>query len=162
MPTKRIGPGITEIEIPEKHNYGYFVRIARQGKHYRKFFSYARHGGKQKALRAAKQYYQSQLNSLPRRHRGTKNIKTVRNKTGKVGVHLACVLDKRWPASESWAYVAGWLDSDGNHIHVSFATLKYGDRGAWRRACIARDNQLRDRDQIEEIYQAEVGKKRKK
>lgn len=159
MPTKRVALGITEIEIPEKHHYGYFVRIARQGQHHRKFFSYKRHGGKAKALKAAQEYYNAQRSVLPPKHPGTKNIKTKRNRTGKVGVHRAERRDTRWPNSLTSAYIAGWLDSSGNHVHVSFATLKYGERGARRRACIARDKELRDRDLIEQIFQNETGRK---
>ncbi len=163
MPTKTklISTGIIQVEIPEKNHYGYSVRIQRQGKHHRKFFSYSRHGGKQGALKKAQEHYREQKSSLPE-STGNKNIKSVRNTSGKVGVHLTQGASKRWLGSYSWAYVAGWRDADGKHRHMSFALGKYGDRTAWKLACIARDKELTDRDRIFEIYAAEQKKRSRK
>ena len=132
--TKRISTGIIQVEIPEKNHYGFFVRIQREGKPHRKFFSYSRHGGKHGALKKAQEHLHKQKSVLPE-SRGNKNIKSVRNTSGKVGVHLTSGHSKRWPTSYSWAYVAGWRDPDGKHRHVSASLWKNtanGLRGNWR------------------------------
>jgi len=78
---------------------------------------------------------------------------THRNSTGKVGVHVAHDIDKRWPDCEYWSYVASWLDVNQKRINVKFSCKKFGDKKAWELACIARDKELRDREQILKIYE---------
>ncbi|MEM6602300.1 MAG: hypothetical protein AAF649_13050, partial [Verrucomicrobiota bacterium] len=46
--------GISRIDQEEKHNHGWFVRVTRKGKTYSAFFTDKKHGGKGKALAAAK------------------------------------------------------------------------------------------------------------
>ena len=53
--------GISRIDQPEKRTHGFFVRLARQGKTHSAFFSDKSHGGRQKALVAARQHYEMLL-----------------------------------------------------------------------------------------------------
>ena len=53
--------GISRIDQPEKHNHGFFVRLARHGKTHSAFFADKSHGGRQKALAAARQHYEMLL-----------------------------------------------------------------------------------------------------
>ena len=88
MPTKKVEPGITRFEIEERKTYGFMVRICRQGKKFNQFFSDSAYGGKRKALVAARAQYKKWVDELPAPDT-TKNLKSVRNTTGKVGVHVA-------------------------------------------------------------------------
>ncbi len=159
--TKRIATGIIEISNPDKNQQGVFARIQRAGKPHRKFFSYSKHGGKDAATKKAHEFIRERRSVLPK-SRGNKDIKSVRNTSGKVGVHVTQGASKRWPGCYSYAYVAGWRDPNGKHRHVSFALEKYGERAAWKLACIARDNEITDRDRIFEMYAAEQKKRSRK
>jgi hypothetical protein len=53
--------GISRIDQPEKRTHGFFVRLARQGKTHSAFFADKSHGGRQKALAAARQHYEMLL-----------------------------------------------------------------------------------------------------
>lgn len=59
MNTPSRTPGICRIDQPEKHNHGFFVRLARQGKIHSAFFSDKRHGGRKSAFAAAQKHYRS-------------------------------------------------------------------------------------------------------
>ncbi len=48
--------GIVRIDQPEKYNHGWWVRRRRLAKMYSKFFADKKHGGKAKALGAARRY----------------------------------------------------------------------------------------------------------
>lgn len=48
--------GIVRIDQPEKYNHGWWVRRRRGAKMYSKFFADKKHGGKGKALAAARGY----------------------------------------------------------------------------------------------------------
>lgn len=50
-------PGICRIDQPAKHNHGFFVRLARQGKIHSAFFSDKKHGGRKLAFTAAQKHY---------------------------------------------------------------------------------------------------------
>jgi hypothetical protein len=53
--------GISRIDQPEKHNRGYYVRLARNGKTHSAFFPDKSHGGREAALAAAQSHYQRLL-----------------------------------------------------------------------------------------------------
>jgi hypothetical protein len=61
MPARNPMKGISRIDQPEKHNHGFFVRLAREGKTHSAFFADKSHGGRQKALAAARQHYEMLL-----------------------------------------------------------------------------------------------------
>jgi hypothetical protein len=64
MPARNPLKGIARIDQPEKHNHGFFVRLARRGKTHSAFFADKSHGGRQKALAAARQHYEKLLAKL--------------------------------------------------------------------------------------------------
>ena len=152
MATKTVAPGVCRFDLDDRNIRGYMVRIMRRRKMYQEFFSDKRCGGKRKAKKAAEERYGELNEELPDRI-NQKGQMTVRNNTGKVGVHVGHNIDKRWPNCEYWSYVASWLGEGQKRIHVSFAWLKYGEDLAWKLACIARDNELRDREQILAIHE---------
>jgi len=53
--------GISRIDQPENRTHGFFVRLVRQGKSHSAFFADQSHGGRQKALAAARQHYEKLL-----------------------------------------------------------------------------------------------------
>ncbi len=147
MATITVQRGLCRIDDDERKFYGYMVRIMRRRQMHQEFFSDKRYGGKRKAKRLAKQRYDKLVAELPEKI-DQKGQKTARNKSGKVGVHLAYDVDRRWPGCEYWSYVASWLARDGRRINVKFAWNKYGEETAWDLACISRDYELRDRKLI--------------
>ena len=152
MSTATVQTGICRFDVVDRHINGYMVRIMRHRKMYQEFFSDVRCGGQDEALKGAEQRYAELLEELPDRIK-QKGLKTVRNKTGKVGVHVGHNVERRWPGCEYWNYTAAWLGKDNKRINVTFAWNKFGEDVAWELACIARDNELQDREKIMEIYE---------
>jgi hypothetical protein len=143
--TKRIAPGITRFDIVARRTHGFMVRMARQGTRHQKFFSDIKYGGKNKALAAAKQQLATWSNALPGR-RSTKDRLTSRNRTGTVGVYLSVSTQSANGANE--AYCASWTDSNGRRRKINFSTQRYGKKQAWELACLARESQTTDRNQL--------------
>lgn len=140
------------------------VRIMRRGKMHQRFFSDRNNGGKRKALAAAREHYAMLEETLPP-IQSQKGRETSRNSSGVVGVHLAHDVDSRYPDCEYWSYVASWLDENGKRVNVRFAWNRYGDQLAWELACIARQKEIRDREEVRRLYDrrenARVRKKKK-
>jgi hypothetical protein len=151
--------GITRIEYEGVATKGWMVRLTRGGERQQEFFNDRSYGGKAKALAAAKKRYAEWVDVAPP-IQTTKNIKSVRNSSGKVGVHLVRNVDPRWKNAESFAYCAMWTDEKGKRKKVSFAWNTYGKKKSWELACLARDLESTDRDAL--IEQVEKSRKKKK
>jgi hypothetical protein len=149
MPTQPVAPGITRFDIDERH--GYMVRIRRQGNQINEYFSDKKLGGKRKALAAAKERYAQLYDELGPVENATKDLLTHRNTTGKVGVHIAYSYETRWANNEYFAYCASWKDAEGNRKKINFSWNKYGKKEAFELACVARDHEITDRDQVVEL-----------
>ena len=149
MGTKLVERGITRYDIEEQGTYGFMMRISRSGDHINEFFSDKNHGGKRKALTAARARYQILKDSLPP-PKTTKGIKTARNQSGIVGVHLA-VCESIYGEKYS-SYCASWKTKDGKRNKLSFSFKKYGKQKAWELACLARQLETTDRDRIEKLH----------
>ena len=140
--------GITRQEVAEKSSAGWMMRIQRQGELTQEYFSDGAYGSKNKAKLAAEARYQQLAKKLPP---PSVPGKSVRNTSGKVGVRLS-VAKGRLPDSDSLqSYVAFWRE-DGKDVTVQFGCLKYGKRGAFLRASMAREKRISDRDQIEKEF----------
>ena len=149
MGTKLVERGITRYDIDEQGTYGYMMRISREGEHINEFFSDKNFKGKRKALEAARKRYIKLKDSLPP-PKTTKGIKTARNQTGVVGVHLA-VCESVY-GEEYSSYCASWKTADGARSKISFSFKKYGKRKAWELACLARKLESTDRKKIERLH----------
>ncbi|MFN7930488.1 MAG: transcriptional regulator [Blastocatellia bacterium] len=160
MPTKAVGPGITRYDLDDHQMHGYRVRIRRQNQLHVKFFSDKKCGGKRKARELAEAYYRELLATLPVSKAGKGKI-TARNKSGKAGISLVKDTSKRWPSSTTWRYVAAWLDADGTRRKISFGVEKYGKTRAWEYACLARDSEVDDREELFMLYKKMKQKERK-
>ena len=153
--------GITRIEYEGVPTRGWMVRITRAGQGKQQFFNDKTYGGKSKSLVAAKACYidwAANAGSI----RTSRNVKTVRNSSGKVGVHLVRNVDARWENAESYGYCASWVTEEGIRQKLSFACKRYGKKVAWGLACLAREKQSTDREQIVALFEKQSGKNVKK
>jgi hypothetical protein len=157
MPKKSI-KGITRIEYDGVSTRGWMVRLTRQGKRQQTFFNDKAVGGKAKALKAAQTQYDEWVAAAPP-IATTKGVRTDRNSTGKVGVHVVRNRDDRWKNAESFGYCASWVDRKGKRRKISFAWKRYGKKTAWTLASLAREHELADRTQVLELYEKQAKKK---
>lgn len=153
--------GISRIEYEGVATRGWMVRLTRQGNRQQQFFNDKAYGGKTKSLQAAKACYEAWLSKAPP-IATTKDVKTTRNSTGRVGVHLVRNVDSRWKNAESYGYCASWIDDQGERRKLSFAWNRYGKKHAWNLACLAREQELTDRSKVLAQYERKQGKSAKK
>jgi hypothetical protein len=149
MGTKLVERGITRYDIEEQGTYGFMMRISRGGEHINEFFSDKNYKGKKKALAAARARYAELKAKLPP-PKTTKGVKTSRNQTGVVGVHLA-VCESIY-GEEYSSYCASWKTAGGQRSKLSFSFKKYGKKKAWELACLARELESTDRERIERLH----------
>ncbi len=150
--------GTTRIEYEGVATRGWLVRLTRQGKRQQQFFNDKTYGGKTKSLKAAKDCYAQWLETAPP-IASTKGVRTRRNSSGKVGVHLVRNVDDRWKNAESFGYCASWIDEEGKRRKISFAWQRYGKKNAWALACLARERMLTDREKVLALHQKNAKKK---
>ncbi len=146
MPTQAAAPGITRFDIDERQ--GYMVRIRRHGNQTNEFYSDKKNGGKRKALAVAKARYAELCDELGPVESPTKDLLTHRNSTGAVGVHIASSYETRWASNEYFAYCASWTTADGARKKINFSWNKYGKKEAFELACVARQHEINDRDEV--------------
>lgn len=124
--------GISRIEQFEKSHFGYYVRITRGGKQHAKFFSDARYGGQQRALKAAQIYFNDLTAKLPLpSHIGRKSS---RNRSGIVGVNRS----KSKRKGHTYEYWQAWWGSGSYRKSAKFSIKKYGTQKAKQLAIEAR------------------------
>jgi hypothetical protein len=157
MPKKSL-KGITRIEYEGVSTRGWMVRLTRQGKRQQMFFNDKTHGGKAKALKAAQSQYDAWVANAPP-IATTKGVRTHRNSSGKVGVHLVRNVDDRWKNAESFGYCASWVEDSGKRRKISFAWKRYGKKNAWNLATLAREHEIADRAKVLELYEKQGKKK---
>ena len=149
MATRKI-KGVTRHEVVEKSTAGWMMRIQRQKVLTQEYFSDGIYGSKNKARIAAEARYQELVKKLPP-PTPVGASKSVRNTSGKVGVRLSVNKGRYENSNALSSYVAFWRE-DGVDCTIQFGCLKYGKRGAFKRASIARDKQSVDRDLIEKEF----------
>lgn len=124
--------GISRIDQFEKNNFGYYVRLKRQGKQIAKFFADSKYGGQKKAQQAAQTYYQDLLQQLPPASQAGR--KTVRNTSGYVGVSKTSSTRK----GHEYEYWQACWGSGADRKSVKFSIQKYGTIRAKQLAIQAR------------------------
>lgn len=149
---------ITRVEYERRRQFGWWVRLMREGFQYQKFFSDAAHRGKFSALRAAKQYRDHLLKRYPKPEHGNMfNRTSVRNTSGGYpGIHKTTER-KKGRRYEVWT--AGWTLPDGRRITRKFHFSKTGrsQREAKQLAIKARAEGVR---MIERMRRAEKRKRK--
>lgn len=137
---------ITRIDTGATH--GYQLRFQRRGKVVDKFYSDSIHGGKNKALAAAKKHRDQLEKDNPRYSRKEMAQKvSSKNTSGVVGVRLA---EEKSVVGE-WEYtyyfwVAQWSPKPGVRKTKRFSVNKYGDEKAYKMAVAARKKGVREMD----------------
>lgn len=155
-----VAPGITRVERGQSK--GYVVRLSRDGVRTSEYYADRSCGGKRAALRCAKERHAELVAELGPPAPSRKGKLTDRNQTGKVGVHLAYSVDNRYPDCEYYAYCASWKSEDGKRKKISFAFNRYGEDEAWELACIARDQENNNRDDVMAIRERQLKRKTRK
>ena len=140
--------GVTRVEIPAKHTFGWMMRIKRGNKKFLEWFPDKEHGGKEKARVVAAKRYEELAALLPSAEISHKNQKTKRNTSGKVGVYAKEGFGRKSNDTPYYSYAAFWTASSGKKELITFAWLKFGDSLAWDMACYARDNETKNRAAI--------------
>ena len=119
---------------------GYLVRVTRKGKLTWKYFYDSEHGGKRKALQAAKKHrdtLETRLKAYSSKELARKERSN--NTSGTVGVRLAVEADPRWPSNPEYEYwIAQWSPRKGVRRTKRFSVEKYGYDEAYRLAVKAR------------------------
>jgi hypothetical protein len=138
-------PGISRIDQPHKHNHGFFVRLQRRGKTHSAFFADKQHGGRRKALKAAKAHYRKLLRKFGPSptidRRSWAEIPRRKGSSGIVGVQLVAVQRGRF-LREYWR--ATWSPRRRVVARRMFAVRKHGYRKAKLLAIRARREGLRN------------------
>lgn len=149
MATKTIATGITRFDLEGRKIRGYGVRICHNKRQTNEFFSDGHCGWKRKVLKAAESRYEELFAERgPVETTSTKNKLTVRNTSGKAGVHVARSFNKGSPNCVCWACRTSWIAADGQCGKINFSWNKYGGREAWKLACHARDHETNNREEV--------------
>ena len=148
MPRKNPRRNISRIETSGgsgKVYGGWEVRIQRRGEKTEKFFADNRFGGKRHALNAAKEFRdKTEASSRGYTVQELAAKPSSRNKSGMVGVRLHQQKDVRGEFEYYyWYWVAQWTDGLGRRRTKSFSIHQHGDEEAYRLACEARTNGIK-------------------
>lgn len=134
---------IVRVDDDANCTYCWKVVLKRRGKYLHEYFTDGVHGGKEKALAAAKAYRDRLMAETSdadyvvwRRNRMQK-----RNRSGEVGIGRYI---KRDGKRERPYWQAFWHDADGKRRACHFSVLKYGERRAKALAREARQDAMQD------------------
>ncbi|GAB4339659.1 MAG: hypothetical protein Kow0037_24880 [Calditrichia bacterium] len=133
--------GVSRIEQPEKHNFGWYARARYKGEVRSKFFSDKKYGGRAKAFQLAKSWYRKEIKeiikkiggesfsevSIPKGAIVTYNKK---NNTGVVGVQK---ITRKKKTKTYVAYRVTYKEN-GKYKTKFFSVEKYGDKEAFEKA----------------------------
>jgi len=137
--------GISRIDHEASRTHSWHVTVQRQKRIFTRHFSDHVHGGKQKALQAAKAYRDHLIARYPRLTRPEHcSIRKKNNRSGVSGVVRVDLWETR--QGRRWRRVywdAQWPIANGKARHKKFSVKKYGERGAYLRALAARRVALR-------------------
>lgn len=117
---------VARIDQESKRTFGWYVRVRFLGKNHSKFFADKKCGGKELSLVAAVAWRDATEKEIGK-PRSDRHAVTVSNtKTGVVGVRLDEKLGR---------YDVNWVKPDGKQGKTSVSIKKYGNEGAFKRAC---------------------------
>ena len=144
---------ISRIDQPSRNTFGWYVRVMFNGVTRCKFFSDKVSGSKQKALEAAILYRNKAEKELGRPR--TDRLVTRgsgRNESGVTGVNIKKEVVKRRGKEVEIKkyYIVNWSPWPGKTCREFVSIEKYGERGAFIRACRIR------REKEREMYGSEV------
>lgn len=124
---------------------GWEVRIQRHRQAFQRYFADSLLGGKNAALRAAKEHRDQIEQSFGRMTTEEKSEQpSVRNQSGVVGVRLKQHKREHGDFEYTYLYwVAQWTDGRGKRKTRAFSVNKFGDEEAFRLAWEAREDGVR-------------------
>lgn len=138
--------GISRLDQESVGTHGWQVRLQRKGVRHGRFFSDSAWGGREASLRIARQYRDrligrpvrdaSPSSASDRSHTGPNS----RTRSGVVGVTKIVQRSSKGVEYRFWQ--ASWMRRDGTREVVRFSVLKYGDKAAFEKACLARRKAL--------------------
>ena len=135
-----MNPNRNIIRLDRQNGGGFLVRVTRKGKLRSDYFRDADHGGKRKALLAARKF-RDDLEKKHRRYTSKQLAKKLRsnNTSGEAGVRYVEEVDTRWESQPCYGYwIAQWSPKKGVRKTKRYSVLKYGDDEAYRLAVQAR------------------------
>jgi hypothetical protein len=125
----RANYGITRIDQPEKKNHGFYVRITHRGQSNHKYFPDKSSGGREAALKRARQHRDEILATLP----DSKQEAAARKprkifKSGVKGVTHVISRTVKGKVYEYWQ--AAWTDGNGKRETAKYSFARYGEKQA--------------------------------
>ena len=137
MPGPRPNYGISRIDQPEKKNHGWYVRVTHKGKTTQKYFPDKSCGGKNKALKEARDFRDAIVRKLPKakQEAASRPVRKVK-KSGVIGVTHVVSSTNGTNSYEYWQ--AAWEDGSGRRKTAKFSISRYGDKKALELAIKAR------------------------
>lgn len=142
--------GFSRVDSGDAH--GWLVRIKRGDITRSRFISDSTNGGKSKSKAVAQKVYQDWVAELPEPETAEDKLGK-RNNSGVVGVHYSHDVDSRYPGCSYEYYIASWKTDEGKRRNVRFAISRWGKKGAFDLACIARELRTGDRATVEKEYE---------
>jgi len=131
---------ISRLDQPSVGTHGWQVRLQRKGVRYGRFFSDSAWGGRDESLALAIRFRDRILAHVERsadtRSSSSHSLPAARNSSGAVGV--AKITQRSANGVEYHFWQASWTSPNGHRKTVRYSVLKFGDREAFRRACIKR------------------------
>ena len=134
--------GISRIEQEEKKNFGWNVRVTHKGKTTHKYFPDKSCGGKNKALKQAREFRDSVVRKLPKakQEAASRPMRKVK-KSGVVGVTHVVSNAGGDNVYEYWQ--AAWEDGSGARRTAKYSISRYGNKKALELAVQARKDALK-------------------
>jgi len=144
--------GISRIDDEEFRTHAWRVSLRRRHIMHVRNFADKKCGGKRNALRLARAYRDELMRTIvPLSRKEFSGIRRRNNQTGVVGV---CRYSKSYRLKDGtlrhcWYWEAIWPTTPGKSEIVRFAVNKFGEAGAFNRACSARARGLK---RVEGVY----------
>jgi len=137
--------GISRFDDDKRHTHGWRVSLRRHGKMLVENFPDKKHGGRQVALRLARQYRDELLARFPPISR--REVCLIKRSNNKSGISGVCTYAKRYKLrdgtiKETRYWEANWPGDQGKNLSINFSVRKYGDELARSMAIRARQRGL--------------------
>lgn len=133
--------GISRIDCPQRKTVGWYVRVRLKNVTKSKFISDSQHGGREEALAKAIEWRNRLEEELGKPRTDWVVVgENPRNKSGVVGVRRVV---KKYPRKDGTIYIneiyqVTWHAGREMRGQTSVSIRKYGEAGAFRRACAIR------------------------
>jgi hypothetical protein len=137
--------GISRIEQEEKKNFGWNVRVTYNNKTTHKYFPDKSCGGKNKALKLAREFRDGVVKKLPKakQEAASRPLRKVK-KSGVTGVTHVVSTAGGGKSYEYWQ--AAWEDKEGGRRTAKFSISRYGNKEALELAVQARKDALKGKN----------------